>query len=142
MDERAAMDPKQANTSEAGWALITEGTTAARLEAHRLRKLLTQAENLIKRSDHREHLYQLAGDLIMSVPQALGRLERALDRTSYALAKIGEDHLKDRLPISDRALVEDGVTQAKPFPSHRPRTSVERVVRKWQARRSSGEHEV
>ena len=125
------MGQKQANTSDAGWALIMEGESAARLDAHRLRKLLTQVENLIAQSNQREHLYQVAGDLIQAFPARLGHLERALDRTSYALAKIGEDHLKDRLPLSDRALVEDGVANAKAFPGGLTRTSAARVAQKF-----------
>lgn len=128
------MGQKQANSSEAGWALITEGVTAARVDAHRLEKLISLALALVEKSSHKDHLYQVAGDLIMSIPQALQRLERALDRTSYALAKIGEDHLKDRLSLSDRAMVEDGIQNARPFPGGMPHTSAERVARAWERR--------
>ena len=134
------MSQKQANTSEAGWALITEGVTAARVDAHRLRKLISQAGALVERSKHKDHFYQVAGDLIMGIPGALERLERALDRTSYALAKIGTDHLKDRLSISDRAMVEDGIQNPRPFPGgSMRRTSVERVARAWEKRQAGEE---
>lgn len=133
------MSQKQANTSDAGWALITQGVTAARVDAHRLRKLLSQAQNLIEKSPHKDHFYQVAGDLIMGVPGALDRLERALDRTSYALAKIGEDHLKDRLSISDRAMVEDATQNPRPFPGGRMhRSLVQRVARAWEKRQAGG----
>lgn len=134
MGERAVMSQKQANTSDAGWSLITEGVTSARLDAHRLRKLLTQVENLIQHSNQREHLYQVAGDLIQAIPARLSHLERALDRTTYALAKIGEDHLKDRLPLSDRAMVEDGFANANAFPGGKTRYSAARVAQKFLAR--------
>ena len=95
---------------------------------------------LVERSAQKDHLYQVAGDLIMGIPGALERLERSLDRTSYALAKIGEDHLKDRLSISDRAMVEDGIVNPKPFPGGRmPRTSIERVARNWEKRQAGEE---
>lgn len=126
---------KQANSSAAGWALITEGVTASRVEAHRLRKLLQQSLSLVEVSSEKEHLYQVAGDLIMSIPKALERLERNLDRTSYALAVIGEDHLKDRLSLDDRAQVEDGVEGSKPWGSSSIRKdSVEIVARLYESR--------
>lgn len=136
------MSQKQANTSEAGWALITEGVTAARVDAHRLKKLISMAQKLVERSKRKDHLYQVAGDLIMGIPSALERLERALDRTSYALAKIGEDHLKDRLSISDRSMVEDGIRNSRPFPGgHMQHTSAERVARQWAEKRAGKSYE-
>jgi len=129
----------KANSSAAAWALIMEGLTAARLEAHRLDKLVQTAGKLVDESDARDHLYQVAGDVIMATPQRLQRLIRHLDRTSYALAKIGEGHLKDRLSIEDRALVEDGTTNTAPFGGGgQPHTGAERVARKWEARRAGG----
>ena len=72
---------KQAS-SEAAWALITEGVTAARLDAHRLKHLINRAQKLVEGSKYKEHLYQIAGDLILALPERCGTLERNLDRTS------------------------------------------------------------
>jgi hypothetical protein len=128
------MTGKRANSSAAGWSLITSGVTEARVEAHRLQKLITMAQRLVDGSDHKDHIYQVAGDLIMGMPRRLERLINDLDRTSYALAKIGEDHLRDRLPIADRATVDDGVENPKPFGGQKPRTAAGRVAGRWIAR--------
>ena len=125
------MADKQANTSEAGWALVMGGVTSARVDAHRLRKLLSHLQNCVDRSPHRKQWYQMTGDLVMGIPGALERLERSLDRTSYALAKIGEEHLRDRLSISDRAMVEDGVTSPRPWSHSRSKFSAERLARRF-----------
>lgn len=113
-----------------------EGIASARVAAHRLQKMIAMGEKLVGSSEHKEHLYQLAGDLIVGIPGQLDRLIRDLDRASYAMAKIGEDHLKDRLPIEDRAQVEDGTANSKPWGGGKTRTS-ERVARRWEARQKA-----
>ena len=106
---------RNAASSQAAWALLTEGVTAARLEAHRLRLLLTRALTLCEKSERRDHLYEVAGDVIQAVPTRLDNLERDLDRTSYALSVLGSDHLRDVLPLTDRKVVDDATEHAKPF---------------------------
>lgn len=105
------MDHKTAS-SQAAWALITEGVVAARVEAHRLKLLVSRAQKLVEQSDHKEHLHEVAGDLILGVPQRLEALELDLDRTSLALAKMGETFLEARLPLGDKNQVEEATMPA------------------------------
>lgn len=99
-------------SSQASWALITHGVLGARLEAHRLKHLINRALALVESSDHKDHLHQVAGDLVQGVPQRLLALEVNLDRTSLALSKMGETFLQARLPISQRTQVEEAVMPA------------------------------
>lgn len=120
---------RTAASSQAAWALLTEGVTSARLEAHRLRLLLTRALTLCEKSPERDHLYEVAGDVINGVPTRLDNLERDLDRTSYALSVLGSDHLRDVLPMTDRKVVDDATEHARPFGGGgRSRTSEARVA--------------
>ena len=119
---------RTAASSQAAWALLTEGVTSARLEAHRLRLLLTRALTLCEKSKARDHLYEVAGDVIQGVPTRLDTLERELDRTSYALSVLGSDHLRDVLPMTDRKLVDDATEHARPFGGSTPRASAGRVA--------------
>jgi hypothetical protein len=64
---------------------------------------------LVEKSTHRDHIHQVAGDLIHAVPQRLDALDAHLDRTTLALIKMGEDYYKSRLSLSDKALVEDTI---------------------------------
>lgn len=118
-------NPKTAS-SQAAWALLTEGVTKARLETHRLEHLINRGLRLVEKSPEREHLYQIAGDVITVVPQRLEALKVALDRTGLALSKMGQDFLEARLPLSEKTLVEEAVQSA--FGKASPRRSlVERV---------------
>lgn len=122
-------------SSEVAWALLTEGVTASRLEAHRLKHLLSRALRLVEESDHKEHLYEVAGDVIKGVPKRLQALENQLDKTSYVLTVLGEDYLRNRLSLSDRYQVDDAVKDAHPFGSRREKRSlVERVLSRVAAR--------
>lgn len=109
------MPTKEAGSSQAAWALITEGVTSARLEAHRLRAMISRVLQLVAASEEKEHLYQVAGDLIVAAPARMEVLEKHLDRTSYALSVLGEESLRDVLPLADRKIVDESVERARPL---------------------------
>jgi hypothetical protein len=69
--------------------------------------------------------------MIQGLPESLSSAERSLDRTSYALAVMGEDFLRGRLPFDDRARV-DGAVKTSPFSGKREKESIEaRVARRY-----------
>lgn len=122
---------KTASSSQAAWALLTEGVSAARVEVHRLRHLMVRALSIIENSSAREHIYQVAGDVVSAAPVRVEALERALDRTSYALSVLGEDHLRERLPLADRKMVDDAVAKGMFGPMSRKQSEmVARVARR------------
>lgn len=86
---------------------------------------------LVKTSPEKEHLWQVAGDLIQGVPERMSELERALDRTSYALVVMGEDFLRGRISIDDRYVVDEA-TKTHPYMEPRKKeTSEERVALRY-----------
>lgn len=107
-------DRKEAS-SQVAWALLTEGVSKSRVEAHRLQQLLVRANKLIDASPKKDHIHQVAGDLIRDVPARLEKLVRALDKTSYALSQTGQEFLKNRIPQADRLEVDDAV-ESTPLP--------------------------
>lgn len=118
-------------SSQVAWSLLTEGVTQARVDLHRLRLMLDRAQTLVEKSAYREHLWQVAGDLIQGLPENLSSAERALDRTSYALSVMGEDFLRGRLTFDDRVRV-DGAVKSSPFAGNREKESLEaRVARRF-----------
>ena len=52
--------------SQAGWALIAGGVNAARVDAHRLHQYVTKILKIVETSPEKEHLYRMAGDLIVA----------------------------------------------------------------------------
>lgn len=110
---------KQAGQTQVAWALLSEATAAARLEAHRLRHLVHRGMTLVDESPEKDHIYQVAGDLMMAVPRRLEALETHLDRLSYSLSVLGTDHLRERLPMSDRVLVDEAAHKSRPFSASR-----------------------
>ena len=105
------MNQKQAS-SQAAWALLTEGVTSARVETHRVQHLMNRAQRLIDASEHKEQIYQLAGDLILAMPQRLEHMATILDRTGLALSKMGSEFLEARLPLSDKVMVDEAIEAA------------------------------
>lgn len=103
---------KKSASSQAAWALLTEGVTKARVEAHRLQHMLTRAMKLVEASSKKDHLYEVAGDIISGAPARLDSLNMALDRTGLALSKMGSEFLDSRLPLSEKVMVEEAVASA------------------------------
>lgn len=120
---------KKSASSQAAWALLTEGVTSARVEAHRLRHLISRVQKLVEQSTHREHIEQIAGDILLAVPKRLDHLENDLDRTALALIKMGEEFLDARLPLGDKVRVEEAVMPA--FGGGKMRTSVDKLAQRW-----------
>lgn len=117
------MNPTHKNaSSQVSWALLTEGVVQARVDAHRLRLLLTRALSLVEASEAKEALWQMAGDLIQAIPDRLSEVELHLDRTAYALTLMGEDFLRSRLPLDARYRVDEGA-QANPMVGPRTKDS-------------------
>lgn len=108
----------------------------ARVDAHRIHHLLDKITKLIETSPHKEHIYQVAGDIIVGMPALLDRLERQLDATGYALALMGKEHLQERLPISERNRVEITVEGTPTFSGPKFHRSVQRVAELYLARQS------
>lgn len=125
---------KRKKASQASWALVTEGVATARVEAHRLRHVLNRALRLVKDSDERDHLHQVAGDLILAGPQRLDALEKSLDRASYILSVMGKNHLRNRLTSLERSFVDDAVQGSTPFNPIMVKASAERVARRYLAK--------
>lgn len=117
-------------SSEAAWSLLTSSVAEARVEAHRLRHLVNRGLAIIEQDspEQKEHVYQLAGDLIDAVPKRLSEVERLLDKTQFALAKMGEEFFSSRLSIDDKTEVNESVEHSRhPF-SKTDKASVGRVT--------------
>lgn len=126
---------KKDASSQAAWALLIRGVAEARTEAHRLRHLVNRGLKIAEASEQKEHLYAIAGDLLVGMPKRLGVLERVLDRTSYALSVMGSEFFESRLAIPDRELVEEAVKHSQqPFPGSTKRSSAHKVATRYLAR--------
>ena len=125
---------KKEASSQAAWALLVGGVAQARVEAHRVKHLVDRALKLVESSSEKEHLYQVAGDIIVGIPARLQRLEVVLDRSGLALSKMGIEFLEARLPFSEKTLVDDAVEPA--FGGGRPMESTaDRVANRWLGRK-------
>jgi len=120
-------------SSQATWALLTEGVTRARLESHRIRHMVNRVLKLIEESDKKDHIYQMAGDVIVGVPERMDQLDVSLDRTGLALSKLGEEFLDARLSISDKQMVEEAISSAfgKPKNKESVMASSDRVASRY-----------
>ena len=118
-------------SSQAAWALLTEGVTRARVEVHRFQHLVGRATKLVEASEEKEHIFQVAGDIVVAMPVRLENIVTALDRTALALSKMGAEFLESRLSLADKTMVNEAVESA--FGATNTRESAKRVAARWLA---------
>ena len=129
------MSGRSAN-SQAGWALVIEAIANARVETHRIRHLLNRLLTMSQDPRYAETLNRLVGDVVQSTPSRVEQLELALDRASYAMAMLGKEHLKGRLPLNDLTKVEEAMEGGQPFGAPRERSSLDPdKLARWYRRR-------
>lgn len=130
------MADKTAGQTQVAWALLSEGVSSARLRVHELRHLIQRGQKIVDSSPEKDHIYQVAGDLIMAAPNKIEALETDLDRLSYALSVLGTNHLRERLPMSDRAMVDQATHRARPFTTPSLERSTSRVAYRYLLRKA------
>lgn len=110
---------KKKSTSQASWSILSEGVSASRVEAHIVRSHVSQMIEAIKENPQlAEQIYRVCGDNFEAIPKHLSKLERALDRTNYALISMGSDWYRQRLTHEDREMVDMASKyNPTPFPS-------------------------
>lgn len=109
-------------SSDASWAILTNSVTSAKVEAHQLGIFFERILKLVEKSNQRDHIHQVAGDMIKSAPETLDRLNTQLDKASYSLALIGSDFFGPKLPLDDKVEVITSVAVTKPLsdPTQQP----------------------
>ena len=111
---------KKKSSSQSAWSLLAGSISQARVESHRISHMINRGQKLVEGSVAKDHLYEVAGDLITGVPQRLANLDRLLDRTNYALSLMGQDFYRGRLSLDDKEMVDQAVKFSQtPFPSAR-----------------------
>jgi len=86
---------------------------------------------LVDKSTEKDHIYEVAGDIIQTMPRRMEALENGLDRLSYALSVLGTDHLRERLPLADRAVIDEATHKGRPFASPSLSGAASRVATRY-----------
>lgn len=76
---------------------LQEELSDARLRLDELKGYIARALELVHASSQRDHLYAVAGDLILAVPECILKAERALEATAMAVNKIDYEELRQVL---------------------------------------------
>ena len=110
---------KKKASSQASWSILSEGVSASRVEAHILRTHINQMIKAIKEDPKiSEEVFKRCGDNFEAIPKHLAKMERALDRTNYALISMGSDWYRQRLTHEDREMVDMAAKyNPTPYPS-------------------------
>lgn len=83
---------------EAGATLyLVEELSDARLRCDQLKRYVAEAVKLVNASEKRDHFFEVAGNLLYGIPDALFKLDKALDATALAVSRLDYEELKQQL---------------------------------------------
>jgi hypothetical protein len=120
-------------SSQASWSILSQGVSAARVEAHIVRTHINQMIEAIKENPTlAEEIYKICGDNFEAIPKHTSKLERSLDRTNYALITMGSDWYRQRLTHEDREIVDMAAKyNPTPTPSTNKQSSAQRLALRY-----------
>lgn len=76
---------------------LQEELTDARMRCDQLKRYVSEAVKLVNNSTHRDHFFEVAGNLLFGIPDALFKLDKALDATALAASRLDYEELKSQL---------------------------------------------
>lgn len=76
---------------------VQEELSDARLRCSELKRMVANVLDIVNKSDQKDHLYAVAGDIIISIPDVLLRLEKALEASALAVNKLDYEELRQSL---------------------------------------------
>lgn len=76
---------------------LMEELTDARLRCDQLKRYVAEAVKMVNESEKRDHFFEVAGNLLYGIPEALFKLDKALDATALAATRMDYEELKQQL---------------------------------------------
>jgi hypothetical protein len=76
---------------------LQEELTDARVRCDQLLRYVDKAAKLVQKSQHKDHLFEVAGDLIQGIPETSFKLHKALQAVALAANRIDYEEIKQDL---------------------------------------------
>jgi hypothetical protein len=94
---RQASTPAEPQKTASISVFLVEELGDARVRCEQLKGYVEEATDLIEKSEHRDHFFEVAGHLMHGIPEVLFKLEKALEAASMAASRIDYEEIKERL---------------------------------------------
>ena len=105
----------------------------ARLRCAQLKNYLDEATELIEKSDHRDHFFEIAGHLLHGIPVTLLRVDKAISAASMAVAKWEYEETKEDISPEKAQELEDALKDVRVRQITRKSTQPESFMKVEQA---------
>ncbi len=94
LDDRCTQPTGRPKTAAGITVYLLEELGDARLRCAQLKKLVSDAQDLIEKSEQRDHIFEIAAHLIHGIPDNLFRMEKALGAAAMAAARLDYEEIK------------------------------------------------
>lgn len=92
---------------------LLEELTDARLRCDQLKRYIAEAVKMVNESEKRDHFFEVAGNLLYGIPEALFKLDKALDATALAASRLDYEELKQQLKPEKAEELEAVLNEAR-----------------------------
>lgn len=92
---------------------IAEELGDARLRCSQLKSYIDEAIQLVEKSEHRDHFFEVAGHLLHGIPDTLLRMGKALDAAAMAVARWDYETVKEDLRPEKAEQLEDALKDVR-----------------------------
>jgi uncharacterized protein YeaO (DUF488 family) len=96
-DDRCTKITGRTKTAAGISIYLVEELGDARMRCAQLKLLINEAQKLVEKSTHRDHIFEVAAHLLHSIPDNLFRLEKALDAAAMSAARLDYEEIKQNL---------------------------------------------
>jgi chaperonin cofactor prefoldin len=77
--------------------LLQRAVSDANIQLHKLKGMTSRATSLIEESEHKDHIYREAGDMIFTYQSTLEHLQEQLSTISYTVERLSLQAAADKL---------------------------------------------
>lgn len=114
-------------------SLLQSQSSKAKIALGRLQQIVSKSMELINDSDHREHIYEEAGDMIFNTSSLMEELNSCIDVLSYASSKMELKRTKPNVPAALKDEIDLTVKKSD--------SQIERVAKRWASSQLPGQVE-
>lgn len=112
-DDRCTKTTGRTKTAAGITVYLLEELGDARMRCAQLKLLVAEAQKLVEKSTHRDHLFEVAAHLIHSIPDNLFRLEKALDAAAMSASRLDYEEIKQNLKPEKAEELEQVLSDAR-----------------------------
>lgn len=95
------------SSHDANLLMLSKELSDTKIKVDKLKRIINHAYALVQKSKEKEHLYEVAGDIIVSAPNLIDQIDRSTSKLLYNVSDIIKDKYSNSLSSDDKFSLEE-----------------------------------